>query len=328
MSDVKYTNASPKMATPPVETEVRATESTEASHTGALIQHVKLDTGDGTNQQPAGVKIFDTLTSTYKGLQFNAEAPQVCAQDYLQALAEGDIAGHSMFDKYGRVTGIQTTLTDVWDYGATTALYVFPAAAAKMRVVSDNIADDVGQAGATKIKINGLIAGYVDTTEEVTMDGTTPVQTAQSWLRINKVWVSAGANAVGNIKVYHLTNATPIYAYISATYTQSRQLIYTVPTGQTLYITSVTVSSGVGNTTSSGKYNYVSFTLRATVDPGSRAVSTLFYPEAETGIINAAFYRPFLVPLKIPATADLKMQVQGDTAQAVICTAAMRGWIE
>jgi len=273
-------------------------------------------------------KTYDTLTGTYKGLQFNAEAPQVCSQDYLQALAEGDIAGHSHFEKFGRVTGVQTALTDVWDYGGTTALYVFPAAAAKMRVVSSSVQDDTGGSGATKIKINGLIAGYVDTTEEVTLDGTTPVQTSNSFLRINKVWVSAGAAAAGNISIYHLTNATPIYAYITLGFTQSRQIIFTTPTGKSLYITGMRISAGVGNTTASGKINYVIFTLKATVDPGTGAASTLFYPLMEMGVVNGSFYVPFEMPIKIPATGDLRLQVQGDTAQAVGCTAAMRGWIE
>jgi hypothetical protein len=57
--DVKYTNQSGQMATPPESLEVRSTPSTEVGHTAAKIQHVKLDTGDGTNTQPVALSATD-----------------------------------------------------------------------------------------------------------------------------------------------------------------------------------------------------------------------------------------------------------------------------
>ena len=290
--------------------------------------------GSITASDGLGIKIFDEATSTYKGLQFNAEAPQVCAQSYLHALAEGDIAGHSMFVKWGVVTGVNATAMDMWEYGATTATYVFPASAAKMRVIGATQDDDdiVGTPGTgiRKIKIEGLISDYSTVTEEVTMNGTTPVETSTAFLRINKIYASlVGTNGVaaGNITVYHLTNATPIYGMISLGFTQSRQCIYTVPLGKTLYIVKERVSSGAGG--NAVKLNYCLFTLRSTVDPGTGAKSTIWYPMAEIGVLNQAFEIDHAIPLKIPATADVKMSVKGDYASgASLCTAALRGWLE
>lgn len=259
--------------------------------------------------------------------QDNAGAPQICAQNYLEALAEGDISGHTAFQKYGRCT-VSNSGIDVWEGNS---VYAFPAAATKMDIVStDNVNDKAGGTGALKVKINGLIAGYIETTEEVTLNGTTIVTTSNAFLRINKMWVSAagsGGAAVGIITA-KVTGGATVYAQISATYTQSRQAIYTVPAGKYLYIKSLSISSGVGNTTASGKFNFVIFTLRTKHDPLTRELSTIFYPDFEEGIVNGTFYRPFAIPLKLPPMTDVKMSVIGDTNLAVIATAAIRGWIE
>jgi hypothetical protein len=271
---------------------------------------------------------FITTSGGVKAFQFNAEGPQMCAQDYLQALAEGDISGHVPWAKYGRVGGVTNALVDVWDYGATVPTYTFSTGAATIRIVSASTKDDAGGTGASKIKIEGLLAAYAEHTEEITMDGTVAVTSTSLFLRVNKAWVSEGTAAEGQIRIYHGTSTSPTYAVISSGFTQSRQAIYTVPAGKTLYITSVRYSAGVGNTAATAKNNYVVFTDRATVDPGSGAAATLFYPLHEIGLVNGPFVLPLEMPTKIPATADLRVQAQGDTAQAVTCTAALRGWLE
>lgn len=275
-----------------------------------------------------GIQIFDTRSSTYKGLQFNAESPQVCAQSYLQAIGEGDVTGHSLFVKYGKCAGLQTTAMDVWE---SNSVYVFPSVAQKMDITGGTQDVNTTGAGAWKVKINGLLADYSEITEEVTMNGLTIVTTAASFLRINKMWVSAcgsgGGVAFGTISAKG-TGGSVVYGQISIGFSQSRQLIYTTPLGKSLYITSIRVSSGVGNSTGNQKNNYVIFTLRATVDPESGLKSTIFYPIGEIGNMNGSQELNLEVPTKIPATADLKIGVIGDTAQAVTCTAAIRGWIE
>lgn len=273
-----------------------------------------------------GVKIYDTGTASYVGLKFNAEAPQVCAQDYLQAVAEGDITGHSPFEKFGRVTGVTTATVGVWDVGTT---FNWPAAATKMDVTG-GAQDLVGGTGVEKIKIEGLNGSYAVVTEEVTMTGAVIVTTTNTFLRINRAWASqVGANGVAsaNIDIKGTGGAT-VYGRIPSGLTQSRSARYTVPTGKTLYVTSFYAFSGVGNTGAASKFNFVTVTLRAKVDPASLAVSTIWYPHAEVGVINGSGGRPFEMPLKIPATADLAVDCYGDTAQAVTVQAVIRGWTE
>jgi len=281
-----------------------------------------------------GVRAKRVVASGYDGtnlqdlLVLTSGQLRTVSQDYLLSIAEGDIANHTPFAKYGILDGLQNNLLDI-SQGVTNP-YVFPATAGeRMRVVSTSIQDGVAGSGATKIKIEYLNETGATLTEEVTMNGTTDVNTTATKIRrINKVYVSAGSNAVGNISVYHFTNATPIYGYIALGQTQSRQLIYTVPLGKTLYVTSVRYSVGVGNTTSSGKFNFVTFTNRVTIDPGTGQLASMFYPLNEIGLVNEAFVLPLEIPTKIPALADLKIQAIGDTALAVRAIVALRGWLE
>jgi hypothetical protein len=279
-----------------------------------------------------GVGVKRVLMSGYKSgvlndaLVMNDGELRTISQDYLYSVAEGDITGHTPFTKYGRCTVSNATM-DVWE---SNSVYAFPSSATKLDVVSSDTTNDKdGATGANKVKINGLNSLYAEITEEVTL-AATAVTTTNSFLRINKMWISAaGANGVaaGTITA-KLTTAATVYAQISIGLTQSRQLIYTVPANKCLYITSITFSAGVGNTAASGKFNYVTFTIRAKVDPDTGLASTIFYPFNEVGLVNQSFYRPLEIPTKICSTADLKISVIGDTAQAVGCNAAIRGWIE
>lgn len=88
-----------------------------------------------------GAKLFDETSSTYKGLLFNAGSPQVCAQPYLQALAEGDISGHTSWTKIGYTPTMTTTESDIWS-GA--GVINFPSAPIQMQALSSNNTDDIG----------------------------------------------------------------------------------------------------------------------------------------------------------------------------------------
>jgi len=291
--------------------------------TGTFYPETQPVSGEG-----LGVKIFDTATSTYKGLQFNAESPQVCSQDYLFAIAEGDIPGHSRFLMQARCYNITTTTKDVWE--GPTDLYVFPATAQKMDVTGGT--DDVNTTGtgAWKILIVGLLSDYSSATEEVTLNGATIVTTTKSFLRINYVMVTAAgtlgyAGATINVKG---TGTAVVYAVISAGLTLSRQGIYTVPLGKTMYITNARFSCGVGNSTSATKVNFVTTTFQVNVNPATGAKSSLFYPAGELGMVNDTFLFPSLMPFKMPATADLRIRLFGDTSVAVTMMVLIGGWIE
>ena len=273
------------------------------------------------------VKFIDEAGVPY-GVKHVNNKPRVSAMPYLYDIAEGNVTGHSPFSKYGRISGVTTATVDLWEVGGT---YAFPPTYGAMLISSDSLLDASTGDGARKVVIDYLDSTYTAKTEEVTMVGSTPVTTAAvNILRVNRLFVSSvGSTGVagGTISLKD-TGGTITYSRITAGLTQSRQLIYTVPLGYNLYITSARFSVGVGNTTASAKFNYVTFTTKAKVNPDTGLASTIFYPYSETGLINAAFEMLLDMPTKIPEKADLKVSVYGDTALAVNCVAAVRGWIE
>lgn len=270
-------------------------------------------------------KIYDTITTNYLGLQFHNGYPQICSQDYLYAMAEGDITGHTLFNKFGRVVGVGNSLVDVWaGEGGNPSVYVFPPSAIQFHVVSTSANDDNGNTGVNKLMIVGLDSNYAEQTEEVTLDGTSVVTTTKSFIRINFCYatlVGTAGFAVGTITIKN-TADTVTYAVMSIGLTACRQLIYTVPASKILYLTSLVCGSGAGG--NSIKLNAVTFT------PKYRLFgSTVFIPSGEVLSINSETVRMLEAPAAFPEKTDIKMSVQGDYASGgTTCVSAVRGWIE
>jgi hypothetical protein len=275
----------------------------------------------GTFISPVNTKLIDT-NGTPQGVLF--EDGTITVRQYLQALSEGDVAGHSSFNKFG-ITTLGTGGGEIWG-GA--AAYVFPVAAAGMRVVSSSANDAAAGTGIRTIRIYYLDAGYVEKTTDVILNGTTPVNTTVTDIfRINRVralTVGSGAVAAGIINVYNLVAAT-VYAVIQTGNTISRDLIYTVPIGKTIYITSATFGITKASTTG----NAATFTLRANYDDMLKTVLPIgfFMPYSEVNQLDGAFERSFELPLYFGQTVDIKMSCIPAQA-ATVCSCAIRGWIE
>jgi len=84
--------------------------------------------------------------------------------------------------------------------------YVEQASQAQRSVVSTSAQDAPAGTGAKKVKITYLTSAYVVKTEEVTLNGTTAVNTVATDIRfIEKFEVSQGAAAAGAIKIMTTT---------------------------------------------------------------------------------------------------------------------------
>jgi hypothetical protein len=254
--------------------------------------------------------------------------PRVSSSPYLYDIAEGNVTGHVGWSKTGFNGDVDNAEEDMWPYGG---LYVFPAAATKMDLVSSSANDDGApvNTGALTVTIYGLAANYTELSETLTMNGTTPVTTANTYFRINNMRVaSVGTNGspVGNLTLSETGGTTYRYAYIRAGFHRQRQFIYTVPFGKTLYISSMTVS---GVNTASG--HWCRFTLRANYDEKSDIIlaTNHFMYFAEYQVVDQSFLRTFCLPMKFPATTTIRMNVVSDASGAnEICSCEARGWLE
>jgi len=156
-------------------------------------------------------------------------------------VARSQIMGHSTVNIYGYGSAITTTAIPAWENATA---YTFPAAATTMNLVST--INTGGDKTGTVVTIQGLDSSYVAISENLTLNGTTAVMTAKSYLRINSIFVAsvtAGTMPTGTITLKNLTNTTT-YAQIGLTVAgesigRSQMSIYTVPAGYTFYLSRV-----------------------------------------------------------------------------------------
>ena len=248
----------------------------------------------------------------------------------LNAIAAGQIANKSIVRVYGTTSPqtVQNARLDVWPLCNTIPTYIFPAAAARMWIVSDSANDTAAGTGVRTLMIHYLDSTYTAKEETITLNGTTAVQTVGSILRVNElhsVTVGSGGVAAGNITLQDTAAApTNKYSYIVAGYNKSEQAVYTVPTGKTGYISFATLSSG-----STSGTHYTRFFLRTTSDEDGTLYPGVFNIQAVAGSLNSNEAMNLLPPIKIPATADVKISVISDAANAnVTADVFLMGWIE
>jgi hypothetical protein len=136
---------------------------------------------------------------------------------------------------YGSTPATAGTFRTVWENMSTTE-YVFPSSAVSMNLVSASAGD------TATITIVGLDANYNPITENLVLNGTTNVPTANSYLRINSMFVSTGSttNPSG---VITLINGGVTYAQINtgvfngttSSVGATQMAVFTVPLGYTFY---------------------------------------------------------------------------------------------
>jgi hypothetical protein len=268
-------------------------------------------------------------TGTPFGVKQVEGKPRVSSMPYLFDIAEGNVSGHVEWERFGYNGDIDITAEDVWSVGGN---YTFPAAAQQMELVSTSVEDDpdkgssVAGTGIHTVTLYYLDNTYAAATEDINLNGTAAVTTtATNILRVNAIKakvVGTYGSAAGTISIRNLSDS-PVYAAIDPGNTRSRNSIYTVPLGKTLYITSLTCGCGAPNATTAV------ITLQATYDHDAAAVRTFFLPHAEmqVGSGTGGWMRVFELPIKLPATVDLKCRAS-TTANNTIVTAGMRGWLE
>ena len=188
------------------------------------------------------------------------------------------------------------------------------------------VVDKSATTGAHAVIIEYLNGSYAEDTEIVLLNGTTPVDTVQTDLfRVQNVAVIAtgtGNKPGGAISIRN-TAGTSTFGHITAGYNHSRSSFYTVPTGKTLYIVSLTPSYGF----STNQTHYARLYLRANYEKHRDfGTGSIFYPYAEVVCANTAQELDMKSPIVFPEGVDIKMS--GISTFAGVASAVMRGWLE
>lgn len=267
----------------------------------------------------------DRLTGAERNILSSEQALHVTDRNSLGIIGN---LNHGPTDRqlvqvFGRNLVVNNTLEDAWD--GPTSLYVFPTTPIQMRVVSSSVNDTLAGTGTQKLEIHYLDTDYLEQTEIVNMNGTTPVNTvATNILRINRVHtkqIGTNGTPVGNISVTN-TAGTVTYGYLTAGLNIARQAIYTVPAGKTLYVTKWQASSG-----STGNH-FCQTVLRATSEYGVR-LPGVFLVQDEVGTQNGAIEIDYAIPLVMPEKTDIRISNVSDAVNAnVIALGAFFGYVE
>lgn len=180
-------------------------------------------------------KAYHTANNAY------IEAVSVTPQ-YLD-VARGEYNGVSIHDKFGRIddVGTATDPEDVWN---GQGLYTgFPTTGAEtLAVVSSDVNDTAAGTGARTVRLFGLDENYNEITEDVALNGTTPVNTTQTFTRMPRMKVltagSGGVNA-GTLTVDNTTSGD-IFAVMPIGGNRTQICAFTVPANKTCYVGSWT----------------------------------------------------------------------------------------
>jgi len=110
-------------------------------------------------------------------------------RDFLTEVKRGNVPGYRLIHKFGKNGAVGTSPVPI----ATGGVYPTPTANVALEIVSDDGDDDVAGDGARKVMIQGLTldgGAFVAQEEEVEMDGTTPVDLANEYIRVFRMWIS------------------------------------------------------------------------------------------------------------------------------------------
>jgi len=225
----------------------------------------------------------------------------------------GNVPGIYTVNKFGRATNCDTGIdTDVYDRANPTddvPIWVAPTASRVHAIVSTS-ADDTDTTGASArtIRVRGLTDWDTSEVDEVvSLNGTTPVNTVNSYVMIDRMEVvTSGGTAInaGTITATAATDGT-VTAQMQPLEGQSQMAIYGIPSIQTAYLTGYYACALKPASAAT-----VSVSLRVNVDPAANVLN--FIDKHLNGLDTAAVsymlhrFEPFYA---FPGPCIIKVQV-------------------
>lgn len=203
-----------------------------------------------------------------------------------------------------------TTPETVWDGGG---LFTFPSVAETIQVFSSSANDTSAGTGARTITVTGLDGSYNLSTETLTLNGTTPVTSTATFLRVNRIYVrtagSGGVNA-GTITVHQSTTTSNVFCLMQAGVNQSNSAYYTIQSGTTGFLIDIEVTAGKSTSTT-----------KAAVSLWYQRFGEAKIRESTFSVSDTSTYKgSFVSGVYLPEKTDVWLQVDSVSANNTILT--------
>lgn len=128
------------------------------------------------------------------------------------------------FTMEGLNTSISATTADVWSAGGAIS---FPASATTTLLVSSSANDTAAGTGARTVRVTGLDANFKPIVEIATLNGTSNVTLANSYLRINLVEVVTAGSGLSNAGTISIKQGSTVYRQIPIAANVSQAAVFT-----------------------------------------------------------------------------------------------------
>jgi hypothetical protein len=240
--------------------------------------------------------------------------------DYAVEVQRNRVPGVGAINKFGAApSGIQLTRTDIWgraDATPTQQIWIAPTTARIHALVSTSTNDDgnpVGT-GARTVRIYGLKTwDLAETSEDIILDGTTPVNTVNSYVIIHRMKVLTSGSASINVGTISATAATDntVTAIISPGDGQTEMAIYGVPSTHTFMIK----AWGANIDKTGATAVTTDFELRVNENPNVQLLNFLRKDDISLITTGTSTYEKCKhIPIAIPGPAIVKVQATASAA--------------
>lgn len=220
---------------------------------------------------------------------------------YFLQVSRGLVTGHKRIFKFGHNPEIQNIEETIWDAGG---IYSYPSSAVAMTVTSGAGATDNG----VEITVSGLDASWNEQSETVTLASTGTATTTNTFLRVNRAFVSGGTAPTSNVTI---SNGGTTYAQITNGENQTLMSIWTVPAGYTAYLLAL-------DATAFTEQNNKVATLRYL----TREENGVFRVKNKFDLFQAAFHQNYITPEPIPEKTDIEFRAVATSSNANLRVAA------
>lgn len=183
----------------------------------------------------------------------------------------------------------------------------FPTGSAeKLSIVSTSTSDTSNGVGARTVNMIGLDSNWNQISETVTLNGTTPVTSSNSFLRMHTMFVTTAGSSefnVGTITANHVTTTTNVFNTIEIGINQSQNAAFTVPAGKTGYVRKI--HGGIRGAASVAVSAWLYVRTSGSAPRLRRPLSVLTGGELEDTIYGG---------LRVPEKTDVNMRVTACSA--------------